>query len=174
VKKRAYLDIETTGLSRYYCDITVIGIGREYGSKVEVVQLISDLGSTPHRDGESNISASKLMRELEEIEEIYTYNGSRFDVPFIREKLGVDLKTELVHTDLMYTCWKRNLKGGLKAVEQQLGITRKLADIDGRIAVKLWWRYYNENDPQALKMLLEYNEEDVVNLRVLRQKLHVR
>ncbi len=162
MKKRAYLDIETTGLSRDYCDITVIGIGREYCAKVEVVQLIAP-----------DISASKLMRALKGVEEIYTYNGSRFDVPFIREKLGIDLKNEMVHTDLMYACWKHNLMGGLKAVEQRLGIKRKLTGIDGRMAVKLWWQYYNENDRQALKTLLEYNEEDVVNLRGLRQKLHI-
>jgi uncharacterized protein YprB with RNaseH-like and TPR domain len=162
MKKRAYLDIETTGLSRDYCDITVIGIGKEYGAKVEVVQLI-----------EADISASKLMRALDGVEEIYTYNGSRFDAPFIREKLDIDLKKELVHTDLMYACWKHNLKGGLKVVERRLGITRKLADIDGRMAVKLWWQYCNNKDRQALKILLEYNKEDVINLRALRRKLHV-
>jgi uncharacterized protein YprB with RNaseH-like and TPR domain len=162
MKKRAYLDIETTGLSRDCCDITVVGIGREYGARVEVVQLI-----------ESSISVSKLMRALDRVDEIYTYNGSRFDVPFIREKLGVDLKNELVHTDLMYACWKHNLMGGLKAVEQRLGIKRKLTGINGYMAVKLWWQYYNENDCQALKTLLEYNKEDVINLRTLRRKLHV-
>ena len=162
MKKRAYLDIETTGLSRDYCDITVIGIGREYGAKVEVVQLVAP-----------DISASKLMRALDGVEEIYTYNGSRFDVPFIREKLDIDLRTELVHTDLMYACWKHNLMGGLKAVEQRLGIKRKLTGINGYMAVKLWWQYCNENDHQALKTLLKYNEEDVVILRGLRQKLHI-
>ncbi|MCJ7730474.1 MAG: ribonuclease H-like domain-containing protein, partial [Sedimentisphaerales bacterium] len=162
-----------TGLSRDYCDITVIGIGLEQFAGVKDVQLISDLGSTPRRDGEPDISAFKLMRELKGVEEIYTYNCSRFDVPFIHKKLGIDLKTEVVHTDLMYGCWRHNLKGGLKAVEQRLGIKRKLTGIDGRMAVKLWWQYYNENDRQALKTLLKYNEEDVVNLRGLRQKLHI-
>jgi len=33
MKYRAYLDIETTGLSRYYCDLTVIGIALEKGRK---------------------------------------------------------------------------------------------------------------------------------------------
>lgn len=162
MKKRAYLDIETTGLSREYCDITVIGIGTERGAKVELVQLT-----------DANLSASKLMRALSGVEEVYTYNGSRFDVPFIRKKLGVDLRIELRHTDLMYTCWKHNLKGGLKAVEQKLGIKRKLAGVDGYMAVTLWWQYYNENDREALKTLLKYNEEDVVNLRKLRRKLRM-
>jgi uncharacterized protein YprB with RNaseH-like and TPR domain len=34
--------------------------------------------------------------------------------------------------------------------------------------------YVNNNNKQALRTLLAYNEEDVVNLRVLRQKLSVK
>ena len=40
MKSRAYIDIETTGLSRYYADLTVIGIGLEKGSSIKVTQLI--------------------------------------------------------------------------------------------------------------------------------------
>jgi uncharacterized protein YprB with RNaseH-like and TPR domain len=71
----------------------------------------------------------------------------------------------------MYDCWRNNLYGGFKAVEQQLGITRRLTGIGGFEAVMLWWRYVNEGDRGALKLLLEYNREDVINLKVLRQSL---
>jgi len=163
MKRRAYLDIETTGLSRSYSDITVIGIGFEDRKKSRVVQLIGD-----------EISDVRLLRLLSGVGEIYTYNGSRFDVPFIREKLRVDLSQEFSHRDLMYDCWKNNLKGGLKVVEQKLEIGRNSRGIDGFMAVKLWWDYVNDNDEDALNALLEYNRDDVVNLRVLREKLGVR
>jgi len=39
--------------------------------------------------------------------------------------------------------------------------------------VVLWWRYYKRGDRNALKLLLQYNEEDVVNLKVLKEKLHI-
>jgi uncharacterized protein YprB with RNaseH-like and TPR domain len=162
MKYRAYLDIETTGLSRYYADLTVIGIALEKGRKCQVVQLIED-----------DLYQERLMDSLKGIDEIYTYNGSRFDLPFIKTKLGVDLKQCFRHTDLMYDCWKQNLKGGLKAVERLLGIKRKLTGVDGYIAVQLWFDYVNNNNKQALRTLLEYNQEDVVNLRVLRRKLKV-
>ena len=74
----------------------------------------------------------------------------------------------------MYDCWKKNLKGGLKAVEKKLGINRKLKGVDGCMAVQLWYDYVNNNDEAALQTLLDYNEEDVVNLRVLRRKLEVK
>jgi hypothetical protein len=41
------------------------------------------------------------------------------------------------------------------------------------MAVRLWWNYVNDKDEGALKTLLEYNREDVVNLKVLREKLGV-
>jgi uncharacterized protein YprB with RNaseH-like and TPR domain len=163
MKYRAYLDIETTGLSQHYADLTVIGIALEKGRKCQVVQLIED-----------DLSEKKLLKSLKRVDEIYTYNGSRFDLPFIEAKLGVDLKQCFMHTDLMYDCWEQNLKGGLKVVEKLLNIKRQLAGVDGYVAVQLWYDYVNNNNEEALQTLLAYNEEDVVNLRVLRRKLSVK
>ena len=163
MKLRAYLDIETTGLSRNYCDLTVIGIALEKNRKCRVIQLI-----------ENDLSKSKLLKTLKGVDEIYTYNGSRFDLPFIEAQLGVDLKKCFKHTDLMYDCWRQDLKGGLKVVERLLGINRKLKGVDGYMAVLLWYDYVNNHNKRALRTLLEYNEEDVVNLRVLRRKLKVK
>lgn len=71
----------------------------------------------------------------------------------------------------MYDRWRYNLRGGLKAVEQQLGIPRQPKGIGGLEAVMLWWRYQDYGAEDALNMLLKYNKEDVVNLRVLRERL---
>lgn len=163
MKLRAYLDIETTGLSSHYADLTVIGIALEKNRRIKVVQLLED-----------SLYEEKLLKTLDGVDQLYTYNGSRFDLPFINSKLRVDLKEEFNHTDLMYDCWRNNLKGGLKRVEELLGIERKLKGVDGYVAVQLWWDYCNNNNKKSLKTLLEYNKEDVVNLRVLRRKLGVR
>ena len=71
----------------------------------------------------------------------------------------------------MYDCWNYNLYGGLKAVERQLGIARKFKEVNGYEAVKLWWKYVESFDLDALNTLLEYNKEDVLNLKVLRDML---
>jgi uncharacterized protein YprB with RNaseH-like and TPR domain len=71
----------------------------------------------------------------------------------------------------MYDCWGKNLYGGLKGVEQQVGITRNLPDMNGLEAVKLWWQYVDSFDLDALNKLCEYNKEDVVNLKTLRDML---
>ena len=160
--QRGYIDIETAGWSSNYCDITGVGIGIERGRKISVIQLVGD-----------EICERSLIDSLSGIERIYSYNGSRFDLPFIKRKLNVDIKRIVEHKDLMYDCWKRNLKGGLKAVERKLGIERQLAEIDGFMAVRLWWRYYNDNDHDALDKLLLDNRQDVANLKYLRLKLGV-
>lgn len=156
----AYLDIETTGLSPGYNDITVIGIYRCEGGNGKLVQLVGEEATTDN-----------LLRALEGVKTIYTYNGSRFDIPFINACLGLDLEGRFHHCDLMYDCWRQNLKGGFKAVEAQLGIPRQLKDIGGFEAIMLWWRYQNDGDRDALDLLLAYNREDVVNLKALREKL---
>jgi uncharacterized protein YprB with RNaseH-like and TPR domain len=156
----AYLDIETTGFGRDYADLTVIGVALFKHNQYRVRQLVGDQNT-----------AQALLRILKGVTCIYTYNGSRFDLPFIRSKLGVDLKDRFQHMDLMYNCWHHNLKGGLKAVERKLGIKRQLPDIDGYLAVRLWWDYINNENQKALRTLLAYNREDVVNLHTLRRRL---
>jgi uncharacterized protein YprB with RNaseH-like and TPR domain len=159
----AYLDIETTGLSPEGAQITVIGIHLVDGEAQHFVQLVGD-----------DITSERLLQALEGVTSIHTYNGSRFDLPFINACLGVDLEHLFPHTDLMYHCWRCRLYGGLKRVERKLGIPRKLNDISGWDAVRLWWRYVNDYDERALYTLLEYNREDVVNLKTLRELLAVR
>lgn len=159
----AYLDIETTGLSWLYAEITVIGIYLVNGIDSRLVQLVG---------GDANID--NLLEAVDGMNTIYTYNGSRFDLPFIRGRLGIDLEMVADHRDLMYDCWWCNLFGGFKAVEQQLGIPRQLRGITGWDAVLLWQRYRNCGDQKALATLLKYNEEDVTNLKVLRERLGVK
>lgn len=162
MKTRAYLDIETTGLGRQASRLTVVGVAVQNGGQGRFCQMI-----------EEDISAERLAESLEGVDELYTYNGSRFDLPFLKFHLKTDIKATIRHTDLMYHCWKRNLKGGLKNVERLLGIRRQLTEVDGFMAVRLWWRYVNDADEGALQKLLAYNREDVMNLAVLRKKLAV-
>ncbi len=156
----AYLDIETTGLSWLDADITVIGIYLVNGADSKLVQLVGE-----------GVTKGNILEALDGVHSIYTYNGSRFDLPFIHAYLGIDLGNLYRHHDLMYDCWQNNLYGGLKSVEQQLGIPRQLKGIGGLEAVMLWLRYQNDGDHNALTLLLQYNKEDVVNLKTLRERL---
>lgn len=141
------LDIETTGLDRrrdVVTTVTVHGRGRTE-TFVRGIDLTPDAlrGAIP--------SGSVLV----------TFNGARFDVPFLRTQLGVEL--DLPHVDLLYPTRRLGWRGGLKAVEDELGIDRELPDVDGREAVRLWREYESGRDG-ALDRLIAYNVEDTRNL----------
>ena len=159
----AYLDIETTGLSAFFDYITVIGVLRCDGRNSELIQLVGE-----------EVTRGNLITALRDVKTIYTYNGTRFDLRFIANSLGIDLAAAYYHRDLMYDCWRCNLYGGFKAVERQLGIPRQLKGVNGYEAVQLWWRYMKGGSQHALSLLLEYNREDVVNLKALRERLNGR
>jgi len=156
----AYLDIETTGLSPQYNEITVVGIHVCNGDNTEFNHLVGE-----------DITVENILNALEGVSIVYTYNGKCFDLPFIHSCLGINLAEMFKHHDLMFDCWKNNLYGGFKAVERQLGINRKLTEVNGYEAVRLWWRHVNDYDQDALNTLLEYNKEDVLNLKKLKELL---
>ncbi len=159
----AYLDIETTGLAWPSAEITVIGIYLVNGRDRRFVQLVG-------RD----VTRRNLLDALRGAGRIITYNGSRFDLPFISQALGANLVTMFGHRDLMYDCWRCQLYGGFKVVEQHLGVSRRSHGVDGLEAVRLWYRYRDSGDLEALDRLLLYNKEDVINLKHVRDKLDLR
>jgi uncharacterized protein YprB with RNaseH-like and TPR domain len=150
---RAYLDIETT----FDGSISVIGIYR------------SDTGVTQLVDG--GVSDLNLYRTLEGATTIVTFNGAGFDLPVIRKRLLADLRHEYEHCDLLALCRRRGLRGGLKVVEQTLGIARETEGLSGRDAPRLWERYSTYGEQAALDLLLDYNYDDVVNLALLEMRL---
>ena len=153
----AYLDIETTGFIGGNSYPTVVGIAVDFPGDCLTTQLVGD-----------RITPGAVLHVLEGVTTIYTFNGAGFDLPFLAWKPGVDLRRRFEHQDLMRVSRRAGLEGGLKVIETALGIPRNLPDMRGYDAVLLWEMYLREDNPSALDMLLEYNREDVENLRVLR------
>jgi uncharacterized protein YprB with RNaseH-like and TPR domain len=147
---KAYLDIETSFSNK----ITVVGI------------YVAGTNRLTHIVGDC-ITPEAILDSLDGVKSIYTYNGNRFDLPVIHHNLGINLRKLFKSCDLMYDCWKNNLKGGLKAVERTLGIGREIdgkGDDDPRL---LWRRYRMHRDEDSLERLLFYNQEDTLNLLLL-------
>lgn len=145
-----YLDIETTGLSPGWDKVTVVGI--HDGNRYEA--LVRGQGLT----------GQTIQDALEGCKLLITYFGSAFDVPFLQAAFP-PVHWDFPHFDLCFAGRKVGLRGGLKAIEQALGIGRdnSIADIDGFEAVRLW-RAHERGHPTALKRLIEYNEADTRNL----------
>lgn len=118
-----------------------------------------------------DLTAASLAAVLPDADRIYTYNGNAFDLKLIKQHLGLDLLERYKSRDLMYDCRQCGLKGGLKAVERQLGIGRDQPPLSNSQIQQCWSRWKHRQDETALRTLLKYNEEDVMNLVDLRARL---
>ena len=143
---KAYLDIETDRQGV----ISVIGI---YTEQKGLVQLYGD-----------EINAQNVEMMTDTAKTIVTFNGDSFDLPVIKKSLSLDLKATHSSLDLFKEKKILGIKGGLKELEKKFGIARKTDGINGYHAVKLWESYTRFGNMESLRLLLEYNGEDVVNL----------
>jgi predicted nuclease with RNAse H fold/dephospho-CoA kinase len=144
-----FLDVETTGLSRYYDDVTLVGW------LLDGVYRVYIAGDDP----------KLLLSSLQSASALVTFNGTLFDLAFL-EKTFAGLALPRFHADLRYLTKRVGLTGGQKAIEKQLGIFIRDAvkDVDGPEAVLLWHKYLR-GDKQSLQRLIEYNRCDVVGMR---------
>ncbi len=158
----AYLDIETTGFMGGNSYPTVVGIAVDFPGDWFVEQLVGD-----------EITPGAISHALEGVTTIYTFNGGGFDLPFLAWRPGIDLRRRFDHCDLMHACRRVGLRGGLKVIEQKLGIGRgDLPEMGGSDAVLLWRKFLEDRNQVALDLLLEYNRADVENLHTLRNILN--
>ena len=97
-----------------------------------------------------------------------TFNGLVFDVPVLRHHFE-HLQRPTVHLDLKVVLRKTRQTGGLKDIEERLGLRRPphLRGLRGMDAIRLWRELQNTGDREALRFLVEYNLYDAINLRAL-------
>lgn len=149
-KTVAFLDIETTGISRQACEITSVALYD--GAAVYTYVQGENLHDFP--------------ADIARYEIIVSYNGKAFDVPILERYFGISLKH--VHIDLCHVLRSLGCKGGLKQCEKRFGLDRGLlTGVDGYFAVLLWQEYQQTGARRALETLLAYNIEDAVNLEPL-------
>jgi uncharacterized protein YprB with RNaseH-like and TPR domain len=95
-----------------------------------------------------------------------TFNGASFDLPVLRHAFP-GLPRPVLHLDLKALCRRIGLGGGLKSIEDRLGIARPphLRGRNGMDAVLLWRAYHASGDVEPLRYLVEYNLYDAFQLR---------
>lgn len=146
-----FLDIETTGLSLYYDQITIVGwsVGNKYGLFVR--------GGDP----------SLLLQSLKSAKVIVTFNGTMFDLKFLEKKFP-NIFIPPVHIDLRFLTKRIGLSGGQKIIETKIGFKRphSVKEMEGESAPILWYRY-RRGDLKALKRLILYNHSDIEGMKCI-------
>jgi len=153
----AFLDIETTGLN-ITDEVTMVGVYD--GSRVKTFV--------------KGINLDEVERELSKYSLLVTYNGACFDLPFLKYHF-CNVRLDQLHIDLRYPLKRLGYSGGLKQIERSLDILRseETKNLSGFDAVRLW-REYQRGSNESLKLLTEYNSEDIINLKKLMEFLYSR
>jgi uncharacterized protein YprB with RNaseH-like and TPR domain len=115
-----------------------------------------------------DLTQAAIGEALEGVNMLVTFNGSSFDLPMIEHEFPFSVP-RVPHYDLRHVCPKAGYHGGLKSVEQQIGISRpqELEYVTGEQAVYLWHLWNRKGNRNALNLLTRYNAEDVKNLEPL-------
>ncbi len=147
-QRAAFLDVEADGDGA----LTVAGVMDEHG--VATFIRGRNLHELPVRLANSEVWVS--------------FNGGSFDLPVMRKNFE-GMPEPKVHLDLKVILRKVRQHGGLKQIEERLGLGRPvhLKGVKGLDAIRLWREHQARLDPAPLRVLVEYNLYDAVNLRTL-------
>ncbi len=166
-----FMDIETTGFSKTYDSIYLIGIAFYRDGEFRVRQYLASA------EADEAKVLKGAMDDLAAFDTVVTYNGDMFDLPFIRERAkrmrvwtdamqrwdaracSVDLLRRYRHYQSFFG-WP-NLK--LKTVEACLGSSRQ-DPFDGGQLIEIFYEYEKTDDERLESVLLLHNYEDIVNL----------
>lgn len=160
-----FLDIETTGFSRKKNFIYLIGI--QYYSQSTKNWSIRQLFA-------ENINEEKdilleFIKLISNYKKIITYNGDRFDIPFINSRLLLLGIPYLINKDLSLDIYKvvkenniflslNSLK--LKSLEESLGLYRE--DLySGKDCINFYYDYIKSHNDDSFNKIIQHNYEDL-------------
>ncbi|MDR0900780.1 MAG: ribonuclease H-like domain-containing protein [Methanobrevibacter sp.] len=166
-----FMDIETLGLSNV--PIILIGVAEIKGKYIKSSQyLLREKTEEPAiLEGFSN--------HLDENSVYVTYNGARFDVPFIKNRFNyyrMDYPYEsMINYDLLYFArrlWRKQLPNcKLSTVEKNIFDIERKDDVPGSHIPGYYDTYLKEKNIGPLIPIIEHNRIDIVSLAKFLMKM---
>lgn len=167
-----FFDIETTGLSPEKCKLILAGLAYYDGDNIIARQFFAEDPS------EEPQVISAIIDELKGFDIVVTYNGQRFDIPFLlkrAEKNRIHLNETLPYNLDLYPAVRsfsplRSMLPDLKqkTVENFVGLWETRTDaISGAQSVELYYYYAGTKDEKIRDVILLHNRDDILQLSKL-------
>ena len=168
------LDIETTGLKADYGLVMVIGVSRytPSGPRKPVRQFKIDIRKTDMERSEYNMLLDfRTFMDGETLKEggagIITFNGIRFDVPFVQARLmaqGIPLLPKMRHLDLFYVI-KNTLRYTVtsrraKYIQSIFKMGDPKAPLKDSSQMFTWLRATFSRDTAAFQRIVDHNRNE--------------
>lgn len=162
-----WLDTETTGLAGG-TGTYVFLLGVAFFADGELVlrqHLLHDIGA-------ERAFVEKIQIEIEPFRACASYNGKSFDLPLLRTRWVMTLRSEITvdesHLDLLHPArrlWRDRFGStGLKQLEESLFDEGRINDIPGSLIPDAYFHYLRKRDPAIIAPVLEHNARDIVSL----------
>lgn len=166
-----FLDIETTGLSPTTY-LFLIGLMFWEKGRFVVEQVFA-------RDYAEEPAVLRYVGDtLRRFESVVSYNGARFDLPFMETRMAANRVPALEpfsSVDLLYTA-RRVFRGTLPncklgTVERHIRGIARTGDIPGKHIPDAYHDYVRSGDARAMKNVLYHNRMDLFTMAVLVNRL---
>ncbi len=167
-KKICFLDIETTGFSRNFNQIYLIGV--VYFNYEQESWCLSQFFA--NNIGEESILLEEVNKFISSFDLLITYNGESFDIPFIKHRSRIYNIDETISNIDSFDVY-RNIKKDspylpfqdlkLKTIEESLNIFRD-DKYTGKDCINFYYKYINTKDNTLKKNILKHNFDDLYYL----------
>lgn len=172
LNKTVFLDIESTGL-RPNRPLFLVGLLLCRDGQLVLRQY---LARHPQEEGPL---LRDLARELADQQILITYNGKRFDLPYIEERMachGVAFKWGNFHIDLLWHARAR-YRGVLPdcrlvTLEENILSEKRRDDVPGARIPQAYNSFVKKQEPALMRKILEHNALDLISLYKLLPILH--
>jgi uncharacterized protein YprB with RNaseH-like and TPR domain len=161
--KICYLDIETTGLGGV--PLFLVGLMYTSGGRLVIDQLFA-------RDYTEESAILRFLKDLlQGFEVLVTFNGIRFDMPFIKERMafsGIDFSPTQRHVDLLPIARRivkeRTPNHKLQTLEVYLLCRKRIGDVSGSEIPDVYHEFVRTGDAGGVKGVFHHNRLDLLTM----------
>lgn len=156
-RELVFFDIETTGFSRTYHMVGLITLAFIHDDQLELIQYFAESSD------EEALILTLAVKELNQHLAYVSYNGDRFDIPFVNQRLKHHSVGDRLNPKRSIDLYRVGKLGTLKQTEESSGYDRS-DTLSGADWAKGYTEYLVSPSVLVRDALLLHNRDDVLSL----------